>query len=716
MQLHITTKFSSWNQRHLGNTKLMSALGANVHGIEIWKIDSMMQSLHDQGRPSLSCLVGRDREIRLQPPLESPESEHIRELVSFELRSLDLNPSLRHDEMLDLKGGSDSIPMALINDLPSGLQCPNAAVNHPSFLLPTVASAPVAISLAVNCRPRMSAVEVRDVATQATEVVVTLLCAGVDCPLDDVSEGVPYNMEVSRGLKPQMKDRVVRMEDFPQFSELDVLVAIFPTEEARNLSHYYQMLGLEECIRLFVEFGAYVDWRALVTEGAFVEERVASELSGTRPHAPVPRTDWQRIAEQESMTERMVPDIVDEVDPSQSVVSSETEVTVTLGVDLLQKMSILFEQLYLFWQNSKASSTTNDVSANDAGIAAALQEEEEYAIASDPFRKVMTLAQKLQLKNLIEEFSILDSHSVKEVFNDNMFDSAATRATLNIMLNPEAHICGLLSYLISNDFNYGECIVSNFSVRGFNESPLDYAKSGGVPSGHRCTLWGTMCSFGLLSQHSPAITKVHCSLAILKISRKCVRPVSRNVRRPLGRQMRRAAKSWKFAVQKSSSQRQTEVNLGVAQEQAREYQKQANEFAEKKLAEMRKVQRYIQSGNASAADYFRQVAREHSLCEKDLRKQAVDIIVKANEESTVLDLHLLNQRDAIVLLKERLSVLDRPISMRNGRSSKRLRVITGYGRNNGGRSVIKPAVETYLKRKGYFYSFSNMGEVVVQCK
>uniref|UniRef100_A0A0K0DPQ3 Smr domain-containing protein n=1 Tax=Angiostrongylus cantonensis TaxID=6313 RepID=A0A0K0DPQ3_ANGCA len=109
-------------------------------------------------------------------------------------------------------------------------------------------------------------------------------------------------------------------------------------------------------------------------------------------------------------------------------------------------------------------------------------------------------------------------------------------------------------------------------------------------------------------------------------------------------------------------------------------------------------------------------AREHSLREKNLRKQAGDIIIKANEDSTVLDLHLLSQKDAIMLLKERLSALDRPVSMRHGRSSQRLHVITGYGRSTGGRSVIKPAVEFYLKRKGYIYSFANMGEVVVQCK
>uniref|UniRef100_A0A0K0DPB3 RNase NYN domain-containing protein n=1 Tax=Angiostrongylus cantonensis TaxID=6313 RepID=A0A0K0DPB3_ANGCA len=87
----------------------------NIHGIEIWKIDSMMQSLLDQGRPTLSCLVGGDREIRyvfmllflfllmpytfgvyrLVPPLEFSEKEHDTEFHCLKLRSLVLGWNFR---------------------------------------------------------------------------------------------------------------------------------------------------------------------------------------------------------------------------------------------------------------------------------------------------------------------------------------------------------------------------------------------------------------------------------------------------------------------------------------------------------------------------------------------------------------------------------------------------------------------------------------------
>uniref|UniRef100_A0A0K0D5T8 DUF1771 domain-containing protein n=1 Tax=Angiostrongylus cantonensis TaxID=6313 RepID=A0A0K0D5T8_ANGCA len=114
-------------------------------------------------------------------------------------------------------------------------------------------------------------------------------------------------------------------------------------------------------------------------------------------------------------------------------------------------------------------------------------------------------------------------------------------------------------------------------------------------------------------------------------------------------------------AQKPSFKRQFEVNLRDAQEQARQYEKQANEFAEKKSAEIRKAERYLQDRNFLAADYFRQVAREHSLREMNLRRQAGDIIIKANENSAVLDFHHLSPKDAIMVLKERLSALDREL-------------------------------------------------------
>ncbi|VDN22740.1 unnamed protein product, partial [Cylicostephanus goldi] len=208
-----------------------------------------------------------------------------------------------------------------------------------------------------------------------------------------------------------MKDRVTKMEVIPQISELDVLVAIFPHEEVNNLTHYYQMLGFDGCVKLLVELGTYVDWSASVTEGAFVEELAAAEMSGTCPHAPPPRTDWQRIAEQEGMN------------GDGSSVEEECNVSVPLW---------LLEQLYLVWQGDSRQMQH----AHDAQLASVLQEHEDEEPSFTTVKKQMTVAQKLNLNELIKDFRC-DAESIRRIYEDNKYDAAATRVTLHLMLNPD---------------------------------------------------------------------------------------------------------------------------------------------------------------------------------------------------------------------------------------------------------------------------------------
>ncbi|KAK6027279.1 Smr domain protein [Ostertagia ostertagi] len=492
------------------------------------------------------------------------------------------------------------------------------------------------ISLAVDLRSHVRSLTVRDMSTQTNEVVVTLTCAGISCFVDDVIEGTSQEIERLREGKPAMKDRVVKMENIPQVSEMDVLIAIFPYEEIVNLTHYYQMLGLDECVKLFVELGAYIDWSASVVEGAFVEELAAAEISATRVHAPPPISNWQRLADQEDMKDKPAATPT-QMDPAEAEVKG---VTVTLGLDLLQKMSVLFgngaaieqecsvrvplwilEQLYLVWRGDDGQEHHSD-----AQLAAFLQEDEtnfESTVSSPHIKRNLTVAQKLQLNKLLEEFSSCDDQSVKRIFEDNKYDAEATRSTLNFMLNPDIEIV---------------------------EQPFTAANNK-------------------------------------------VAPATTPRRRP-----------------------PPEISLSLAQEQAIQIRKEADLHAEKRSQENQKAQRYIRNGMPAAAGAFQQVAREHALREKCLREEASRIIIKAQEQSNVLDFHLLSQKEALSLLRDRLAVLDRPEAKRNGRSDRRLHVITGYGKSSGGRAVIKTAVESYLRNKGYYYSFANMGEIVIQCK
>ncbi|KAL6727518.1 hypothetical protein Aduo_009388 [Ancylostoma duodenale] len=171
------------------------------------------------------------------------------------------------------------------------------------------------------------------------------------------------------------------------------------------------MLGFDECVKLFVELGTYVDWSASVVEGAFIEDLAAAEMSGTCPHAPPPRTDWQRIAEQEGMNDRLGGMSPTQMESPRPPSPHANAVTVTLGVDILQKMSVLFgngaaverecdlsvplwllEQLYLVWQGG-VRKVQHDT---DAELASLLQEGEQDEATSN-FVKVRLALYSLSL-------------------------------------------------------------------------------------------------------------------------------------------------------------------------------------------------------------------------------------------------------------------------------------------------------------------------------
>ncbi|CAJ0599647.1 unnamed protein product [Cylicocyclus nassatus] len=610
----------------------------NVHGVDKSKIQAMLDSLEEQGRPSLSQLVGKGRQVKLEPPCEPAEDGSGEPALPISSASIVI-AAPNNICPLSLEVSVDDRPPGLPdpspNDILAKLFPQNGVQSSPQ------SPAPVSLSLAPDPRPRTRVVEQRDMATQTNEVLVTLTCAGITCDLQDTNEGSSYTIERLKDPKIRMKDRVTKMEIIPQISELDVLVAIFPHEEVNNLTHYYQMLGFDGCVKLLVELGTYVDWSASVTEGAFVEELAAAEMSGTCPHAPPPRTDWQRIAEQEGMNEKK--SAMSPAQPVQLEALAEANfVSIKFGTDVLQKMSVIFgdgspveeecnvsvplwllEQLYLVWQGDYRQM----LHAHDAQLASVLQEHENEEPSFTTVKKQMTVAQKLNLNELIKDFRC-DAESVRRIYEDNKYDAAATRVTLHLMLNPDDEI-----------ENVEKILTSSQRTNQVPPPPL-------VPP---------------------------CA----------PRP---------------------------------EASLSLAQQQALHYQRQANEFAAKRESETRKAQGYIRSGLHPAALVCQQNARDHGENERLLRKKAADIIVKAHENSSFLDLHLLNQKDALALLRERLEQLDRHESLRNGRSDRRLRVITGYGKSNGGRAVIKPAVESYLKRKNYTYCFLNMGEIMIYCK
>ncbi|KAK6050333.1 hypothetical protein COOONC_12163 [Cooperia oncophora] len=129
------------------------------------KIAFMLQSLEEQGKPPLSRLVGRGRQVRIEPPCDGMISDGTVGLGSAQVSQQ--VPSSSYAFSMEVS--SDDRPPGLSRqNTPSEpllqLLYPVAPDAHPRSLLSP-------ISLAVDLRSQIYSVSVRDMATQTNEVV-----------------------------------------------------------------------------------------------------------------------------------------------------------------------------------------------------------------------------------------------------------------------------------------------------------------------------------------------------------------------------------------------------------------------------------------------------------------------------------------------------------------------------------------------------------------
>ncbi|VDM38673.1 unnamed protein product [Toxocara canis] len=102
---------------------------------------------------------------------------------------------------------------------------------------------------------------------------------------------------------------------------------------------------------------------------------------------------------------------------------------------------------------------------------------------------------------------------------------------------------------------------------------------------------------------------------------------------------------------------------------------------------------------------------------KEYSANANKRLADANTAENFVDLHFMDVSSALKLLKNKLTIIDRPENMRNGRSGRKMIVVTGYGKSANGYCKLKRAVLQWLKQCGYEYHLSaNQGEIVVEAK
>lgn len=126
-----------------------------------------------------------------------------------------------------------------------------------------------------------------------------------------------------------------------------------------------------------------------------------------------------------------------------------------------------------------------------------------------------------------------------------------------------------------------------------------------------------------------------------------------------------------------------------------------------KGAQMEKARKCLTNRQYMVATYYRQEAED---LDRRIEKLSQTIVIKSLEvqgDGNVLDLHFLHVREAICTLKFFLE-LKRKQLKESGIRCNFVEVITGYGKG-GTVPKIKPAVEEFLRSKGYVFVPKNEG-------
>jgi len=139
--------------------------------------------------------------------------------------------------------------------------------------------------------------------------------------------------------------------------------------------------------------------------------------------------------------------------------------------------------------------------------------------------------------------------------------------------------------------------------------------------------------------------------------------------------------------------------------------KSSDKHAEKRSKYFEEAEEAFASGDHEKAKKLREKAKqEGEKMEKSKKKAAEKIFKKKNasHDPTSIDLHGLQTDEALAQLTSRFELLST-----KHKNVTELSVVTGAGIHSAAGAKIKPAVEEYLKEKGYSYTTQNNGTLLV---
>lgn len=483
-----------------------------------------------------------------------------------------------------------------------------------------------------------------------------------------------------------MKDRATQTDATFELSDVDLLMTMFPEEAAGDLLHVLQMVGLQHAIQIFIEMGARLEVFAQVEpqqclefESPLLSETMETENPFERNAIPLTPSPSALLPSEDSASREA------KLQPSSAKQRREAEPVqegfyrMNLSLDMIRKLSDLFgngeetdisrsyvdlplwrwRQIFQSWQGLPVTGPYEGEGFSCEDFESAFPSvERSNSATEDPVEKDEVLAKALQS----EEYS---SSNNNEMFKRKM-DTAA-RLQLNQLFDEFSGIDRNCIEECFRDVNYS-ANAARETLKIFEDPDGNHsvATSDNAAPPPRDTRGTTTAEKGFIRYKSADGIKVTCP---------------------------------------DMSSVQQEV-LTLQEEIDHCYRRRNELFARASNAkEMMAKQFYIKE-----AQQFDKRAR-------DITAEKNEVITKANTSPTFVDLHYMDVASARKLLKEKLNAIDRPPNLRNGRSGRKIVVVTGYGKWSDGRVKLKPALIQWLSQSGYeFHMSPNPGEIIVEAK
>uniref|UniRef100_A0A915BJQ6 Smr domain-containing protein n=1 Tax=Parascaris univalens TaxID=6257 RepID=A0A915BJQ6_PARUN len=445
-------------------------------------------------------------------------------------------------------------------------------------------------------------------------------------------------------------------------SELNLLMALFPEEAPADLSHVLQRVGIDMTLSIFREIGAKMDIFAHPEEVEVPDEStLLSQTFECMRHEPKANQLDAAVVTADSGSSKI------DAHSSCTVASAAKPVKsgfyrMELSIDMIRKLS------ELFGDNGRISETVNSyvdlplwqwrkIYQAWQGLSITDQHEEAYTCVdfNDEFPDLMK-AKRVEEpleKEYRQETSRSSQHSRMKTTGGSKKMDTAARLQLNRLYEKFRNI----------DRNrIDECFEDNNYSASATETTLNFFMT------DECL------QPSVVAASSPP----------------------RDFDNVKG--MPERDKEDLLCVQQEAITLQEEIEHCLRKK--RELCAKAND-----VKDVRVKQFYILE-----AQNFDRRAREYSA-------KANQRLADANTATNFVDLHFMDVSSALRLLRSKLNALDRPTNLRNGRSGRKVVVVTGYGKSASGFSKLKPAVLQWLNQRGYEYHQSaNQGEIVVEAK